>query len=305
MFVRAGRDLTIRLGVPLAAGFAIGYAPVWLGRLLGWYEPAYSFYTPLLPQSGFVSRALRFIATDFWRLVGLGEVAGAPYRSAAAVLLALLLARRFQRLRTQGTTLASALLLTAGIVAAGGCVFVLTPRTPGQLRYLAPIVPAVLALLGSGVEEVVHMASRKAPGVLARAAAGVLFLAGLLVVLTDTRLAVDAILREPDPRPLLQTIEAGGYTVCHADYWTAYKLQFLSDERVRFVPFHSFDRNREESARLRRTAGPQCLVTPDGAVRPWGPEDAADEGGPARRRAEAATPSKPASPDRGPSSLSP
>ena len=59
---------------------------------------------------------------------------------------------------------------------------------------------------------------------------------------------------------------------------------------MRFVPFHGFDRNRALSARLRAEPGPQCLVTDDGAVRPWLPSDAAQEGAPrgaARRAAEA------------------
>ena len=90
---------------------------------------------------------------------------------------------------------------------------------------------------------------------------------------------------EPDPRAPLEAIAAQGYTVCHAGYDTAYTLQFLSDERVRFIPYHSPDRNRALSARLRAEPGPQCLVTDDGLVRPWLPSDAEQEGGPARRRA--------------------
>ena len=90
----------------------------------------------------------------------------------------------------------------------------------------------------------------------------------------------------PDPRGPLTTIAAEGYTICHAGYDTAYTLQFLSDERVRFIPYHGPDRNRKLSAELRADPNPQCLVTDDGVVRRWLPSDAAQEGGPARRRAE-------------------
>ena len=298
-----------RLAAPLAAGFVLGHAPVWLGRLLGWYEPTYTFRVPLLPQPGVVSRAARFVTTDFWRLVGL-DGRGCPpglwlAGLALAALLLLVERKRFFSPVTPAPPTITGVELAGAIVGTGAYVFVLTERTPGQLRYLAPALPAALGLLGAAVAEGGRWARRRLPRAVVSPSLGLLAVLALILVWTDTRRTINTILREPDPRPLLQTIEAGGYTVCHADYWTAYKLQFLSDERVRFVPFHSFDRNREESARLRRTAGPQCLVTPDGAVRPWGPEDAADEGGPARRRAEAATPSKPASPDRGPSSLSP
>jgi hypothetical protein len=102
----------------------------------------------------------------------------------------------------------------------------------------------------------------------------------------QARGVVAGMLLEPDPRAPLKTIAEEGYTVCHAGYDTAYTLQFLSDERVRFIPYHSPDRNRKLSAELRSDPRPQCLVTDDGMVRRWLPSDAAQEGGPARRRAK-------------------
>ena len=93
----------------------------------------------------------------------------------------------------------------------------------------------------------------------------------------QARDAVAGVLAEPDPRAPLRTILEEGYTVCHAGYDTAYTLQFLSDERVRFIPFHSPDRNRALSAELRANPEPQCLVTDDGVVRRWLPSDAAQE----------------------------
>jgi hypothetical protein len=272
---------------PFLCGFALADSPVWLGRLLGWYEPSYSFVAPLLPRPGLSSRVARFVGTDFWRLVGLdGAAAPAVLAAAGLALLALLLIRR-RKLPVPpfGTGPGSSGLELAGaIVGFGAWVFVLTERGPPQLRYLTPVLPAALALLLVSIAEAALLACRKIPAVLVAFLVGGVAVAGVFFVSREARGVVEGILREPDPRTLLKTIEAEAYTVCHADYWTAYKFQFLSDDRVRFVPYHSFDRNRKQSARLRSAPGPQCLVTEEGLVRPWTANDAADEGGPARRR---------------------
>ncbi len=308
LFLHGRRD-AVRWGLPLVAGFALGYLPVWLGGLLGWYPPAYMFTTPLLPEPGWASRLGRFLAADGRRLVGLEESpAGGAVYAAGLALVALLLVRHRRKLLSLLLLAPSSLggtELLAVVALAGAYLFTLRERLPVQLRYIAPAVPAVLALAGAGALELVRLV----PSKLWRAATGVtvagVALAGLLVLAGNAEGTVLRIRSEADPRPLLRRIEAAGYRVCHADYWVAYKLQFLSDERIRFIPWHSFDRNRPESARLRAEPGPHCLVLPDGTVRPWTSADAADEGGPRRRRegpAESPTPSTPASRDRAPSS---
>ncbi|MGE5346286.1 MAG: hypothetical protein ACM3JH_10050 [Acidithiobacillales bacterium] len=310
--VRHGRRDAIRWGLPLTAGLALGYLPVWLGGLLGWYPPAYMFATSLLPERGWVARLGRFLTADGRRLVGLEEsTAGEAVYAVGLAVVALHLVRHRRKLLSLFLLAPSPLggtELLAAIVAAGAYLFTLKERLPIQLRYIAPVVPAVLALAGASALELVRLLPRKlwrtATGVTVAGAA----LAGLLVLSGNAERTVMKIRSEADPRPLLRRIEAEGYHVCHADYWVAYKLQFLADERIRFIPWHSFDRNRRESARLRAESGPQCLVLPDGTVRPWTASDAADEGGPRRRReapsppSPPSMPSTPASRDRAPSS---
>jgi hypothetical protein len=69
-----------------------------------------------------------------------------------------------------------------------------------------------------------------------------------------------------DPRPTLRAIESQHYTICYADYWIAYKLQWVSDERVRFIPFRSLDRTRAVSKALHEAPGPKCYVDAAGRV---------------------------------------
>ncbi|MCM3875865.1 MAG: hypothetical protein NEA02_05540 [Thermoanaerobaculia bacterium] len=280
-----------RLATPLLCGVVLGYSPVWMGGLLGWYEPALGPVVPPWRPSGLLARFIRFLGTDSWRFVGLEGLAPPPILAAAALvflLLFLLLLRYRRRLnRSLGTESPSfgGLDLVGAIVASGAAVFFLQDLDSSQVRYLAPALPAALALLLVLVAEAARLLSRRVPSALVALALGGLALTATLFLWRQARSAVAGMLLEPDPRAPLRTITEEDYTVCHAGYDTAYTLQFLSDERVRFIPYHSPDRNRALSAELRSIPGPQCLVTDGGVVRRWLPSDAAAEGGPARRRA--------------------
>jgi hypothetical protein len=236
------------------------------------------------------ARLVRFAGTDFWRLTGLEGFAPAPVLVVSgAVLLGILVAaaRHAARHEAEGNSRPSAvgLALVLAIAGLGSAALVLRDVDPLQLRYVAPALPAVLALLVFAVARAAALAARRVPRaavVVALAATGggtAFFLA------REARATVESVLRGVDPRGPLTAIYAQGYSVCHAGYDTSYTLQFLSDERVLFVPYHAFDRNRALSARLRAIPGPQCLVEEDGRVREWLSSDAAQEGGPARRRA--------------------
>lgn len=283
---RARRDLWCAL--PLPAGFAIGHFPAWPGGLLGWYAPRYMFVTPYVPESGWLSRLWKFLTTDQRRLLGLeNSFAGVAVFGIALLGVAFVLflhRRKLLALLLLAPSRPGGVELVAAIVAAGAYFFTLTGRLPAQLRYVAPVLPAAVALVGAAGAESVALVRRRIPRLLTELAVCGLALAGLHLLERGAAAAVGEILAAPDPRPLLREIEARGYRVCHADYWVAYKLQFLSDERVRFVPWHSFDRNRLQSARLREEPGTQGLVLPDGTIRDWTAADAADEGGPSRRR---------------------
>lgn len=279
-----------RLAVPLFCGAALGYLPVWIGRLLGWYEPALGPVVKPWRLTGIPERLFRFFAVDSWRLVGLDGLLPAPLLAAAALVpVSILFLRRARRpggwlgmeeARSRGLELVGAI---AGIAAA---VSVFKDLDPAGDRYLTPALPAALALLVVSFAEAAKGLLRVAPAALVALASGGLALLVAVHLAREARAAVEGILRESDPRAPLRAIAEGGYTICHAGYDVAYTLQFLSDERVRFIPFHSPDRNRALSARLRAIPGPQCLVAEDGTVRPWLPSDAAQEGGPARRLAE-------------------
>ena len=70
---------------------------------------------------------------------------------------------------------------------------------------------------------------------------------------------------------LFRTIASQRYTICYADYWIGMKLQWVSDERIRFIPYHSFDRTKAASRALAATPGPKCYVDAFGRVSEFHP----------------------------------
>ena len=263
---------------PLIAGAGLGYAPVWMGRLFGWYEVHLGTVVPLWQWSGRPGRFLRFLGADAWRFIGLDGLLPAPFLAGAALLLAGFLA--FRRPWPRGLAYVASI---AGIAAAVSFFKALDPL---QDRYLTAALPAALALVIVTIAQMTDVLRRRVPAGLVAFVRGTLALFVAVLLWRRAADTVETLLREPDLRAPLRTIAEEGYTVCHAGYDMAYTLQFLSDERVRFVPYHSYERNRALSAELRALPGPQCLVTDDGAVRRWLPSDAEQEGGPARRHAE-------------------
>jgi hypothetical protein len=279
-----------RFMTPLFCGFALGYSPVWMGRVLGWYEPALGPVVPRWRPSGLLARFLQFLGTDSWRFVGLDGLAPPPILAAAGLVLLSVLLRRYWRrlnpsLRTEPPSF-EGLDLAGAMVGFGAVVSFLKNLDWYGDRYLAPALPAALALILVSFAEAANLLRRRIPAGFVALLSGGLALLVTFFLLRQARGVVAGLLAEPDPRAPLRAIAEQGYTICHAGYDTAYTLQFLSDERVRFIPYHSPDRNRTLSAELRSNPEPQCLVTDDGAVRRWLPSDAAQEGGPARRRAQ-------------------
>ena len=279
-----------RFLTPLLCGFTLGYSPVWMGRVLGWYEPALGPVVPRWRPSGLLARFLQFLGTDSWRFVGLDGLAPTPILAAAGLVLLSILLRKYWRrlnrsLRTEPPSF-EGLDLVGAIVGFGAVVSFLKNLDWYGDRYLAPALPAALALILVSFAEAANLLRRRIPAGFVALLSGGMALFATFFLLRQARGVVAGLLAEPDPRAPLRAIAEQGYTICHAGYDTAYTLQFLSDERVRFIPYHSPDRNRTLSAELRANPEPQCLVTDDGVVRRWLPSDAAQEGGPARRRAQ-------------------
>jgi hypothetical protein len=78
-----------------------------------------------------------------------------------------------------------------------------------------------------------------------------------------------------DPRPVLATLQAGGYRVCYGEVWVAHKLEWISSPTVRFVPVRSVHRTLKRSLALIREPGPKCFVDNFGNVQALTPAEEA------------------------------
>lgn len=270
-------------GLPIAAGFVLGHAPALAGRLLLQREASYSFEAAVLPDARTLARLATFPTRDLLPFTS-GSTSPPAHAFAAGLVVgaALAGARRRSRLPALlllGPGARGGAALAAGVVLLGLWFHVIRERAPSQVHYLVLALPCLVALAVDGWRHA--FPSRRAGALAAAALAG----CGLLALLDGFLGARAAVLSEPDPHALVRAIRAEGYSVCYADFWVAYRDQFLSRETVRFIPYHSQDRNPLESRALRALPLRKCLVGKDGSVREFRPEDERNEGGPARRRA--------------------
>ena len=245
--------------VIFAAGAILGYAPAILGR----YAIDQRLYTPIQPPWTFQHVATRLVETltsDLWLLLG-GWLAGA--------LLVVLLAGAARHFRLSRDTV-----LTAGIVATCFAFWVgSTQAYGGAVRYLMIALPMLCAFAAREIIRLWDAAitSRRI------AAATLVAIVTLAYYVPAYQQAHEVALahREVfenwggfDPRPALDALRAGGYTVCYADVWVAHKLEWLSQPTVHVIPYRSVNRRMTESLRLAGTPGRKCFVDSAGNIRP-------------------------------------
>ncbi|HVT44821.1 MAG TPA: hypothetical protein VMT00_10550 [Thermoanaerobaculia bacterium] len=259
---------------PLLLGAALGALPVVLGGPLGWYPKQYGLSTPLRPLQDVAPQLGNIIARELWRFLGIAPTVAGWIFAAAAVAG---LSWRLWRARADVKRILTAAPGVLGIREIGGVTvlaasifFLFSSRAhEGSVRYVVAALPIVYAFLA---DTLVGMAASARPYL--RGIAILCIVMAVVSLATVSMATAREIESEPDPMPLIDRIISSGYSICHAEYWTAYKLQFLSRERIRFIPYRSFDRNRTESASLTAEPGPKCLVDRHGQLREYRFSDA-------------------------------
>jgi hypothetical protein len=229
-----------------AAGALAGHAPVLIGRMTGFVE-GYGRSDPLVDLRGIASHAVTFLQADLWLFVGvLASIIVVP-----CFVVAVVRRRRFD------------MELMTIVLCVVFYVFMERAR-PGSVRYIVLALPMVYAF---SAETMLRLRIR---WLLVAAVALALLVPAIGLVRDVSAGQAESYAGTPvdlDPRPILRAIEEQGYTTCYADYWIAYKLQWISEERVRFIPWRSLDRNRPLTRELVAAPGPKCMVEIDGRVR--------------------------------------
>jgi hypothetical protein len=231
-----------------AAGFVVGYAPVWLGEVLGWYERTYMFHFPLHYPSAVVTQAWEFrVVARHW----LGLAPGVLGIVSVLALCGLVLFALRRSARTDERVLIALIpLLNVGIYLS---------VSGSKPHYLISSVAMLFALAALGACDLWRQ----------RATLRVLSIAGGAVIVLSLGVSARAmhrdVLREPDPRPLLARVEAARCAVCYADFWIAYRYRLLDGERRAWIASRA-NRTRGESQEMQRLPGQRCLVQDDGTV---------------------------------------
>ena len=226
----------LRLAAIFVAGFLLGYAPVIIGGLLHAYPSTYSSGITGI-SFGELPGHIRAVAPDLLPFA-IGLIGMRKMRTRPVELMVVVLALIFY--------------LGSGRVHAG------------QTRYIVAALPIVYAF---AAEELMRW---RAVGWMAAAAVAVVLAVPRMQQIRNVEQArtewYGNFLPNRDPRPILANTERAGYRTCYADYWLAYKLEWISDGKVRFIPFRSYDRTPAESRRRMAVPEPKCLVSKDGSV---------------------------------------
>ncbi|MGZ7031036.1 MAG: hypothetical protein ACXVIJ_03610, partial [Thermoanaerobaculia bacterium] len=243
--------------VAVAGGFLIAYAPVIIGGVRGAYPETYGLSAPLNTVDQLLPRLATIIRADWWQFLG-GAV--------GAIVTALFLVGLVERRRsTPGEVAGRSTSIAWTTIVLALFFFVFSARAhEGTARYIVVALPCVYGVAA-------YAASRRPIG---RFAVLVVLIALIALRYRDVR-EIGAAQREQyanfagnfDPRPVIAAIDRGRFTVCYADYWIAYKLQWVTNERVRFIVWRGYTRNRAEAKALAAMPGPKCFVEKNGAVR--------------------------------------
>jgi hypothetical protein len=251
---------------PGLAGFLAGYSPVWLGAWLGWYERSYGaqfkiIAVPRLPAHAW-NAAVTFLP-DF--LLGQNHplVVIGLWMSILAGLTYYAVKSRKVPWREWPLDIHS-LQMIPWIMAAGNLIYMfVADRVYGALvpRYaLFTLVGFGMILADAGQKFWRKPQRLRAVQIIRRTAVALAFLLLGTVYYLDGKNTISQISAAPDPRPKTRELIASEYHVCYADYWFAYKYEYLTNRKVLFIPYRSEDRMPKRSRRLADLPGRKCLI---------------------------------------------
>lgn len=234
----------LRVLAPLGAGFAIGRAPVWLGRWLHWYEPNFSFYFAPEPPDYVVAHVRELVTHTVKPWLGIApSFAGVLFAIALVVLVVIAVLRRSRE---------DAVLFLALVPLINVAFYVITnSKTYYLITATAPLY--ALAVLGA----LLLCDSRRLLLAIAAACAA---LVGSLSLASATLPLRNSIVRQPDPRADIRAARAAQCRVVYADYWVSYRSTFLGGPDIAWVTYGSYDRSPHDSAAARALPGRHCLL---------------------------------------------
>jgi hypothetical protein len=254
---------------PGLAGFLAAYSPVWLGRWFGWYPRSYGAQLKIMAARNLPVHAWK-VATNFLPDFLLGSsrpLAVIGFWIVVLAGLAYFLAKlKYPRREKKSFDIHSLQVIPWIMIAANLLYMFVADRVHGAIvpRYaLFTLVGFCMVLANAGHKVwCEQLQSRVALG-FRRIAVVLAFLLLGTSYYVDGQNTIRQISGQPDPGPKVQELIASEYNICYADYWFAYKYEYLTNRQVFFIPYRSEDRTRERSRRLADIPGMKCLVLKD------------------------------------------
>ena len=226
----------------VAAGGIIGYSPVWLGRLLGWFKPSYTVAFQADLPSGMLT-TLRAFAQPAAEWIG---VADGPAGLLFAISFAILLVAAIRNQRTPSR-------LMLALIPLGNFAVQIGARGT-KMHYLIASTSALFALAALGACDLWD--SRR------RVARTFCVVAGLFTAISlglKAKAMHDDLLAKPDPTVLLTRVHQLHCAVCYSTT-NAYLLRFVDQERCAWIPYRDQDRTPLDTQAMERMRGQRCLV---------------------------------------------
>jgi hypothetical protein len=242
--VRPALQIDWKSSARFVLGALIGYLPVIIGTLRGAVRNTYGLSVPGMPLRGTLEHLVTLLRSDLWLFVGIG---------ASVLVVPFFIAAMLRRPALEPPLI---------VIILCAIFYLFSERAhPGSVRYIVAALPMVYAFAAREMRKV-HR------GLILIVAITLLVprISQILDVANGRGEIYDHLPGGFDPRPAIRAIEVQHYTICYADYWIGYKLQWVSDERIHFIPYHSLDRTRAASRIFAATPGPKCYVDTEGRV---------------------------------------
>lgn len=253
------RRVNWRNAALFAGGAFVGYLPVLIGWMLGTFEWKYGLSVPPRELGRWPAQIRLILGEEFWNFIG-ADARPWSFAVGGGIVLLLLFARARAPLALLTCLAALAFFITS------------SRAHPGSARYIVPALPALYAFAADGAQRLWGTRARALAPLALLAVTGGLAIERIQQVqaVVDARAENTQRIAEWDPRPTLAEIERRGYRVCYADYWAAYKLEFISHGRIQFILHNSYDRTPEQSRMRAALPVPKCYVDIfTGAVTPY------------------------------------
>lgn len=211
---------------PAAAGFLLGFSPVWLGRIFGLFEKGYGVGLAIVPIWFWPSQ-LRALVAGLFEVLFSQQI----WVSGAYLIVGFVGWRLGAHKRISGL-----LKFCLAVFLLNSFYVVFSDRSMGvPIRYL---YPAFIALILAASTMAVSI-----PQVWARAICMALLMASSAMGAIQSRnylvkRADDLIYRKTNLENVVKIFQGSGIEYCWGDYWSSYLLTYLTEQRTILSPHH-------------------------------------------------------------------